>query len=319
MGRARIVLLVRAQSVRRRAFTLIELMVVMLIIATLMSILLPSLAKSRKTAQATVGAANLRSLAGVMLAYTNENREAYLTPFGKDRPNPSGAGWADVVNSSDNSIYWRFLSGDRRYHTDFFGYYWYSYMADAEGRTHFREEQLSPADGPLKGEMQSNQTLIREPKALWPSSFIYSPTFWSSPDRFTGTRQAMTPDLLSTITTSQVSQPAAKVMMWVRADFTKNDPDGAPLPYNAPSANTWVATADGACEQVNMLHLTQRAAQATDSHLVPCNLLIPPAKLTVIGPPDQPFQETGIIPPDGGYPLFFWTTRNGVQGRDLVR
>jgi prepilin-type N-terminal cleavage/methylation domain-containing protein len=62
------------RPVRRRAFTLIEVMVVAAIIALLVAILLPGLRASRESARASVCASNLHQVAIAMQTYENENR-----------------------------------------------------------------------------------------------------------------------------------------------------------------------------------------------------------------------------------------------------
>src|SRR5689334_5491770 len=59
-------------TMRRRAFTLVELLVVIGIIALLISILLPTLSAARKGAEAVKCAAHLSDMAKAWQMYTNQ-------------------------------------------------------------------------------------------------------------------------------------------------------------------------------------------------------------------------------------------------------
>ncbi len=64
---------------RRKGFTLIELLVVVAIIALLISILLPSLARAREITKRAVCASNLRGIGQAMKVYSNDNADWYPT------------------------------------------------------------------------------------------------------------------------------------------------------------------------------------------------------------------------------------------------
>lgn len=65
----------RSARCAHRAFTLIELFVVISIIALLIGILLPALGQSRRTAQTTVCASQLRQFGVSSLSYANDNED----------------------------------------------------------------------------------------------------------------------------------------------------------------------------------------------------------------------------------------------------
>ncbi len=74
---------------KRKAFTLVELLVVIGIIAALISILLPALNKAQRAARSVACGSNLRQLGQALTMYARENR-GQLVPLGIDPDAPNG-------------------------------------------------------------------------------------------------------------------------------------------------------------------------------------------------------------------------------------
>jgi len=72
----------------RRAFTLVELLVVVAIVALLLAMLLPALAKARTVARAVVCQSNHRQIALALIFYAGENNQSL--PRGHDFQQPGG-------------------------------------------------------------------------------------------------------------------------------------------------------------------------------------------------------------------------------------
>lgn len=91
-----------------RAFTLIELIVVIAVIALLIGLLLPALRKARVEAWKSVSLSNVRSLAHAGAAYQNEQK-GYLpiTPSGVPVPNPWPAWCTWTAWGNDTSQKWQ--------------------------------------------------------------------------------------------------------------------------------------------------------------------------------------------------------------------
>ncbi len=78
---------------RRHAFTLIELLLVVAIIALLVGILLPALANARKTARVSICQSNMRQLAIAQTNYANQYKDLISTLNRKPAGYPNGGSW----------------------------------------------------------------------------------------------------------------------------------------------------------------------------------------------------------------------------------
>ena len=72
---------------RRRGFTLIEVLVVVAIIALLVAVLIPSLARARAVSQRTVCLHNLKMLGQAWMLYYGDNKGALI--YGHTTPDPA--------------------------------------------------------------------------------------------------------------------------------------------------------------------------------------------------------------------------------------
>lgn len=294
-----------------RAFTLIEMLVVIGIIALVIALLVPAISSSRRAAKAAIGVANLRSLGQAMMTYTHDHQEYYLNPFRAEWPSTFPGGplaWNAAHAQNDTELRWTFAPRcPPKSYTDSFSSLWASVFADYRGVARVAEDQFSPADAKLLDSFQDVRDLpdTISGARLFPSSFKYSPTFWTKPERYvSGTRRPdMAPEWFRNNQVSSVLYPSAKVMLWERAGFRAvgQQPDASSL-----RADVYVATADGSVSGVFM----RDVAGATEGFNSDGNVsLLPPTTgiITNCNPPPPPAVE------------YFFGTANGIKGKDLPR
>lgn len=168
---------------RRSAFTLMELMVVISIIAVLISLLLPAVGRAKKSAQMAVSLSNIRqiNLAGAMYKDTNKGKlpitltyKRGVGPSDRSQPGRSLIGWCTwSYGGKSNDAWWATAPGFKK-----------GYDVEASDRplnpymypdTDWECPPATSADGPLMA-------------ATWPARNIQAKAFSDPSDKITHQR-----------------------------------------------------------------------------------------------------------------------------------
>jgi len=181
----------------RRGFTLLELLLVVVLIATLIGLAMPSLSASRSSARMVTTQARLRQCGQLLTIYASDWKDAHPCVF-----DPSAT--SAVVRLSGGrsvEIPWYFMQS----------FYW----------------QLALVDGYLNGDMSPDVLKPSEPPPLEPDMFAMSctafaaPEFWDVATR-TGERQ------YRATRTHDVTFPAHKAILISISNFDIDPDTGQP-------------------------------------------------------------------------------------------
>jgi prepilin-type N-terminal cleavage/methylation domain-containing protein len=272
-----------------RGFTLVELLVVIVIIATLIGILLPAISKARGAAQIAVSLSNLRQCGLVQTAYGDDFKGSFVNPF--DPRNIYGVPWYDVValrtvNAPPGGGAWVWDFSDQNWTTEMFATQWAS-LATQYLTTNNLYSDILIAPNDIAARLRFQQLLPRVNAArpgsttdasrdgwMWDTSYWCSPTLWIAPERY---REAeWMPLTMSSSALSRrnrfdhVPMPQAKVMVYERMDFSRKDRPArgggrerfSPM-FNNPEATTRFAAVDGSVSSVKMTALYALTTAAT--------------------------------------------------------
>jgi prepilin-type N-terminal cleavage/methylation domain-containing protein len=239
------------------------------------------------------------------------------------------------------------------WYTEMYAFHWYSVIGGWLNQGDYASEvQFSPSDRVLINRVQDLQDDPPSGWTLdtgyWDCSYVLSPTIWFAPERYKDNRR---PDarrydpgesLARRNRMSQVSYPSQKVLMWERFDWTRRERTASyrnpalgvvdPIIFGEESfspqwnnfdAQPSVATADGSVSRVTIKDIFQRmydddpnvARAYSPTDFWDCSY----DALEYYSMHEDGFEIGVEASGMGGYPAFFWATRDGIRGRDFAR
>jgi prepilin-type N-terminal cleavage/methylation domain-containing protein len=338
-----------------RGFTLIELLVVIAIIALLLGILIPALGKARHTALTVKSKANLRSIGQIQFLYAGDFKDSYINPFDNSRivgGGPASGGWARVRKPGLNGVYEFTAPG--QWYSEMYAFHWYSLVGGWVNEGDYGSEvQFAPADKLIItrfADFLNENSGFNLNTGIWDSSYVLSPTLWFSPRRYAddtrpdAPRNSAPASMVKRNKVSDTTFPANKVITWERFDWSQNTRTASiphPINPNAPSivlgeenhnpqwnnpkAAPAVLTSDGSVIAAKISEIQEMAGsdnprvarefRPTDTWDIPGSVLENYGM-------DHDWFEVGLIHDgfgQGKYPAYFWATRDGIKGRDIVR
>lgn len=338
----------------RSGFTLIELLVVIAIIAVLIGVLLPALGSARVSAQTVKSQANLRSIGQIQFLYAGEHRDSFINPFDTNKTSGGAqqVGWATVTKPSlDNNYRWEFTTGNRTspWYSEMYAFHWYSLVGSwLNDGDYASEVQFAPGDKIILdrfADLLNEDSDFNLSTGIWDSSYVLSPTLWFSSRRY---EQDGRPDadrldgpksLARRNKVSETTFPSSKVIAWERFDFAKKSrrvtntigtqifdlgTEKLPPQWNNNDAEPNALTADGSVVTASIPDIRTRLRDNPGNSDVytPTDMWLPRVQLLErYGMAYDGFEVGSNSAGFGGgmYPAYFWATRDGIKGQDIVR